>query len=63
MISKLLENKGVFYCSNCRMRQFDLKPNCLFCGNQFYNYEDVIIQMENDKVIDSIKTNPETKVK
>jgi len=44
MISKIQENNGIYYCSNCRVRQCDLKPNCVFCGNWFSNYEDILIK-------------------
>ena len=55
MVSKLLKDKNVYYCSNCRMKQFQIKPNCIFCGNQFYNYEDVLIKEHGDKFIDEVK--------
>lgn len=50
MISKIQENNGIYYCSNCRMRQYDLKPNCVFCGNQFSNYERFIINKYEEKM-------------
>lgn len=50
MISKIQENNGIYYCSNCRMRQYDLKPNCVFCGNQFSNYESFIINKYEEEM-------------
>lgn len=46
MVSKIMKNGDVYYCSNCRMRLFQLSYNCKFCGNLFSNYEDIIIKEE-----------------
>lgn len=44
LIAKLMEKNGVFYCSECRMRQFEPSYNCKFCGNLFSNFEDMRIE-------------------
>ena len=51
MISILKKtNDGVFRCSNCLMRQpRPLSSNCVYCGNMFSNYEDIIIKEEIEK--------------
>ena len=34
-----------YYCSNCMMMQpTPPSPNCMFCGNWFSNYENVVIE-------------------
>ena len=57
MVSKILKNNNVYYCSNCRMRVMDLqKENCIFCGNLFSNWENIAIEyireLESQKVED-----------
>lgn len=49
MVSKILKKNNIFYCSNCRMRQFQIKTNCPFCGNMFSNYEEILIQQFNEE--------------
>ena len=44
-----------YYCSECRMRQKELRPYCEFCGETFSNYEDVLVEMYEDKREDEIK--------
>ena len=44
MSAKILEHNDTYYCSNCRMKQFELEPTCKFCGEWFYNYESIIIE-------------------
>ena len=44
-----------YYCSECRMRQQELRPYCEFCGETFSNYEDVLVKMYEDKREDEIK--------
>lgn len=57
MTSKLLKknNSETYYCSNCRMRQPQLQPNCWWCGDWFSNYESVVINesIEGGKVNES----------
>ena len=50
MVSKILQANDIYYCSNCRMRQPDLHPYCNFCGNEFSNYEELMIKQENDTI-------------
>ena len=33
-------------CSDCRMQQKFLRPQCSFCGRIFSNYENILIQNE-----------------
>ena len=59
MVSKILKNNNVYYCSNCRMRVIDLKKeNCAFCGNLFSNWETITIEnmkeQESQKIGDVI---------
>lgn len=63
MISKIQENNGIYYCSNCRVRQGNLKPNCVFCGNWFSNYEDILIKELANKFINDITGEPPDAVK
>ena len=44
-----------YYCSECRMRQQELQPYCEFCGETFSNYEDVLVEIYEDKREDEIK--------
>ena len=45
MVSRMLQQGQVYFCSNCHMRVFDLnKPNCVFCGSQFSNWADIQIE-------------------
>ena len=44
-----------YYCSECRMRQQELRPFCSYCGETFSNYEDVLVEMYEDKREDEIK--------
>ena len=44
-----------YYCSECRMRQQELRPYCEFCGETFSNYENILIEMYEDKREDEIK--------
>ena len=48
MISTLKRYGAMYRCSNCSMTQFELKPNCPWCGDQFSNYQSVLI--ENFKI-------------
>lgn len=41
MTSKLLDRDGIYICSHCFMRQFQLKEHCLFCGDLFSNWEEI----------------------
>lgn len=55
MISTLKKRGDTYYCSNCLMWQFNLRENCVFCGNSFSNFESVIIEQEKEKFIDRMK--------
>ena len=46
MVSKILKAEDIYYCSNCRMRQPDLHPYCNFCGSEFSNYEELLIEQK-----------------
>lgn len=47
MVAELKEKNNNYYCSNCMMQQPIIKPNCVFCGNYFTNYESVLIKNTN----------------
>ena len=51
MISVIKKKGHSYYCSNCMMRQLDLRPNCIFCGNMFSNYEDRLMQEDAEQFI------------
>ena len=54
--STQLNNKFMpYYCSKCRMRQQELHPFCDYCGETFSNYEDVLVEIYEDKREDEIK--------
>lgn len=40
---------GHFYCNNCKMGQYDLRPNCFYCGYTFSNYEDILVQQYEEE--------------
>ena len=44
-----------FYCSNCRMMQYNVKLTCSFCGAEFTNYADILIQMYEAEYEEIIK--------
>ena len=47
---------GPYRCSNCKMRQPDeLHMNCVFCGNMFTNYEDILIQEDAERFLVHMK--------
>lgn len=47
---------GPYYCSNCRIKQPDeLKNNCVFCGDWFSNYEDILIAEDAERFIINMK--------
>ena len=60
MLSKILTKNNIDYCSNCHMRQFNLKEHCFFCGNLFSNYESILIERENDKIRHIYNVDPVT---
>ena len=43
---------GPYRCSNCKMPQSnqELHSNCIFCGDWFSNYEDILIALKNGNV-------------
>ena len=43
-----MNSRNEYYCSECMMRQKEIKPICYFCGALFSNYEAVIIQLYRD---------------
>ena len=47
---------GPYYCSNCRIKQPDkLKSNCVFCGNWFSNYENILITEDAERFLIHMK--------
>ena len=43
-----------FICSNCRMRQTILRPQCPWCGEIFSNYESILVELEHGKQVGEI---------
>ena len=60
MISRLIQKKDQYFCSNCMMRQPHIIQNCFWCGNIFSNYEDMLIQDVNDHARALLDIDPET---
>ena len=46
---------GPYYCSNCMIRQPDLRCTCIFCGDHFSNYEDRLIEEDAETFIIHMK--------
>ena len=56
MTSKLIDKgDGIYTCSNCMMRQPSLQEHCLWCGNLFYNYTDILIKQFDEQIRGEIK--------
>ena len=50
MIASLLKRTdGTYYCSNCMMRQLQLRPTCGFCNYEFSNYMSELTKNYEDK--------------
>lgn len=47
----LKTRESINYCSNCMMQVHQIEPYCRFCGEEFYNYEEFIIErsIENEE--------------
>ena len=54
MVSKLIERNNAFYCSNCQMKQSNLKNNCWWCGCIFSNLEDILIKQTKEQLNEEI---------
>lgn len=48
MFAHLVKKSNNYICSNCRMKQEELKETCWFCGYFFSNWE--VIKIENFNV-------------
>ena len=46
---------GPYHCSNCMIKQPDLRCNCIFCGHHFTNYEDILIEEDAERFIIHMK--------
>ena len=44
MVAKLIERNGVWYCSNCMMKQPQPQDKCWWCDYIFSNIEEVLIK-------------------
>ena len=55
MVSKLLKRSNTYICSNCRMRAWNITPHCKFCGNAFSNWEEVQIDLYNEKFAEELE--------
>ena len=58
MVSTLKERGNSYYCSNCQMRQPQIKSNCWWCGNMFSNWESVLFK----ELIEEEKRKNESKL-
>lgn len=41
----LREKDSKLYCSKCRMTQSRLQETCVFCGDLFSNYEEMLLKL------------------
>lgn len=57
MIAKLMEKNGVYYCSECRMCQYEPSYACKFCGNLFSNFSSMKIKEYEDERISENEEN------
>lgn len=61
MVSTLKRRGDSYYCSRCEMRQFQLKPHCIFCGDLFSNFESIMVQRKQEQLSDEAKERKENK--
>ena len=40
---------GHFYCNNCKMGQYELRPYCFYCGAAFSNYENIVVMLYEEE--------------
>lgn len=49
LVAKLKwRDDGVWYCSECRVRQPHIRETCVFCGSLFTNYEEELVRANDD---------------
>ena len=49
----LREKDNKLYCSKCRMTQPRLQETCVFCGDLFSNYEDMLLKLYKEAEYES----------
>lgn len=49
-------NDGVWYCSECKVRQPGLRETCVFCGSLFTNFEDELVRANSHVADESTET-------
>ena len=49
----LKEKNSKLYCSKCRMTQPRLRETCVFCGDLFSNYEDMLLKLYKEAEYES----------
>ena len=55
--SQIINSKFLpYYCSNCFMKLQKFTSYCEYCGEIFSNYENVLIEIYENKREDEIKT-------
>lgn len=47
------EKGGKLYCSKCRMTQPRLLETCVFCGDLFSNYEEMLLKLYKEAEYES----------
>ena len=55
MIANLILKNNDYYCSNCMMRQSQIRTQCSFCGDSFSNWENVQFEIYKEKEKEEIK--------
>lgn len=55
MISTIKEKDNQYYCANCHMKQYELHPQCYWCNSVFDNYEIILLEIQEAKLIEEIK--------
>ena len=51
MVTKLKKKNDTYYCVNCQMHQPHLDNICWWCGGQFSNYEQMLIEEDAEAFI------------
>jgi hypothetical protein len=58
LIAKIKQrDDGVWYCSECRVRQPCLRETCVFCGSLFTNFEDELVRANKHIEDESTETS------
>ena len=55
MVTTIKERNNQYYCANCQMRQKELHPSCWWCGYIFDNYEIILLELQEAKLVKEIE--------